>query len=180
MRSWIVRLSLLALTIGVTPPAWAGSLNDIFTFPHITYTLFPPTGLISGHGSGGQFQGMGDLTVEFRYSPDPEGGHPLARALHFFGVIPELGITEDCGPPLCGLDGLVWAGVILADPEEFPGPPGPGFLRFQVGEDFSHPALSVGGDTWDVRLPLRVPAPAAGLLLVGGGLLLALRVRRLI
>ncbi len=179
MRTWLARLSLLALIIGFTPPVSAGTLNDIFTFPHVRYTP-GPNGGISGEGHGGQYLGMGDLTVTFDYSPDPEGGHPNGRHLRFFGVIPELGITEETLP--CS-ECPIWAGIMLTDePVEFPGPPGPGFLRFLFTEDESHPALSVvGGEghTWDVRLPLqRVPAPAAALLLGTGVLLLVVRMRR--
>jgi hypothetical protein len=76
MRPWMVRLSLLALVIAFTHPAWAAGLNDVFTFPHITYNQYFPTGKINGDGTGAQFLGMGDLTVAFRYRPDPEGGHP--------------------------------------------------------------------------------------------------------
>jgi hypothetical protein len=171
VRPWIVRLSLLALVIASTHPAWAAGLNDQFTFPHITYNQYFPSGAIIGHGTGGQFEGMGDVTIFFRYSPDPEGGHPLARTLRFDGVIPELGITEES---------LLFAGVIIDDPTEFPG-----FLRFNIADDAVHPVLAalVGfnfGDTWDVPLPLAVPAPAAGLLVATGVLLLAMRVRRLI
>lgn len=180
MRSWIVRLSLLALTIGVTHPVSAGTLNDIFTFPHVHYTP-AEFGGIHGEGKNGQYLGMGDLSVELRYIPDPEGGHPNGRSLIITGVIPELGITDDeCeGNPSCP---FVWIGIMMThEPDIFPGPPGPGFLRFTYALDEAHPALGgLGGGTWDVRLPLqRVPAPAAGLLLGAGVLLLAMRMRRL-
>ena len=72
--------------------------------------------------------------------------------------------------------------MLFHEPQEFPGPPGPGFLQFFYTQDEAHPALSGLSDgTWDVRFPLqRVPAPAAGLLLGAGVLLLAMRMRRLI
>jgi hypothetical protein len=170
MRSRIMGLSLLALVIGFAHPARAGTLNDLFTFSHITYARFP-LGVISGSGSGGQYLGMGDLTFQFRYMPDPEGGHPISRKLHIFGAIPELGIEEDCGPPDCALVGLIYGGVILEDPAEFPG-----FLRFPVGGDAVHPALAFleGVETWDIALPIPVPTPPAGLLL-GAALLLTAR-----
>ena len=157
-------LTLLVLLIGLSQPAWAGTLNDQFTFDEITYTISPSFDVVSGNGSGGQFEGMGDMTLLFQYSRDPDGGHPLGRTIRFDGVIPELGITEES---------LLFAGVILDDPTVFPG-----FLRFNIAEDLVHPALEgfTFGNTWDVPLPTsRVPSPATGLLLTAGATILVAR-----
>lgn len=176
MRSWTIRLSLLVLLTGFTHPAWAGTLNDLFTFQHTTYTLFhttvegTPVDRIVGHGTGGSYLGLGgDLTMFFDYLPDPVFGHPINRALHFSGVIPELGIT-DPNPPE-----ELFQGVILADPVVFPN-----FLRFDIVPDVVHPNLGLPTDiryTWDVPLPIAVPAPGAGLLLGIGALLGAVLAR---
>jgi hypothetical protein len=162
MRSWVVRLSLLAFVVGFTPPAWAGTLNDLFTFADIPYTFNPPPnpdqpfGSIHAEAAQGQFQGMGNVNLSFHYVPDPEGpGHPLFSPVRFEGVIPELGITENS---------LLFDGRINNIPEEFPG-----FLRFPVvtEEDGIHPALGLGTGTdgfftWDVPFATTVvPAPAA-------------------
>jgi hypothetical protein len=169
VRTWLIGCSLLALVTGFAPPVWAESLNALFTFPTITFTrtVTEEGGLLFDrrvwHGTGGQFVGMGNLTLDLTFMPDPEGGHPLGRSLVISGLIPELEITDDTGP--------VFAGVIL-EAFDIPG----GFL-FDVAWDGSHPALGLGDGvyTWVALVPVaQVPGAAAGLL-VGAGVLLTAR-----
>lgn len=169
MRSSIVRLSLLALLIGFTHPAWGATivLNDFFTFPDgVTYTQGSHPRSISGHGSEGQFQGMGTVTLDFHNMPDPEGGHDEGQ-FRLTGAIPELEIFEE--------DAELVSGRIIAL-ESFEG----NFrLILEDGAPFN-PALGFAPDStfvWDTELPFRasVPLPATGLLLGLGVVILTAR-----
>jgi hypothetical protein len=172
VRTWLIGCSLLALVTGFTPPAWTGDLNDIFSFPSAVYIHDPATGLIEGHGEGGQFEGMGDISFTLRFFPDPEGGHPLGRHIRFEGVIPELGIDEETS--LSG--GLLIEGPFIHDRATDT------LFGFTVLLEESHPALGLGRDfesNWNFVIPHVVSAPAAGLLLgLGGVTLTAWRWRR--
>jgi hypothetical protein len=152
-------LIMLVVTLTLAPPTWAGSLNDLFTFATPVYVHDPATGLIEGHGEGGQFEGLGDVSFTLIFRPDPEGGHPLGRHLRFTGTVPELGIDEE-ETFLAG--GLLLEGPFFHD----------GMISFGVLVEDTHPALGLGREftgTWDIVAPTAVPGLASGLLLGLGG-----------
>ena len=91
MRLWRIGCSLgvfsVLLVLGLVSPTRAETLGG-FDFPLVRYsnTLLgsPPltTHLFEGHGTEGTYLGMGNIIVDLRFMPDPEGRHANLLA-HF-------------------------------------------------------------------------------------------------
>ena len=206
MRPWMVRLSLLALVIGFTHPAWAESLSG-FTFPHVTYshTVTEAGGFtfnrFEGQGAHGKYLGMGNVIVDLRFMPDPEGAHPISWHIFFQGGILQLGIPFHYDP-----QGSCWimCGHLLEGDPFSDGPDitelgGRRYLvSFEVASEEVNPLLGLPDDgiggTWDALVIgpasaedvlttnwAMVPMTPTGLLFgLGVVILVAMRVRRLI
>jgi len=164
-RSLVLSLFLAVLTgsLSAAELASADTLGTDFVFPSVWYrnTIFdvgpPLVTTFTGHGTGGQFMGMGNLIVDLRYGPDREGGHPLARFLGFQGGIPELGIPFHYDPQgTC----TILCAAILEDPDVQELGNSRYLVTFLVGVEETDPLLGLNEGFTENWIALVVGGPA--------------------